>query len=272
MLRSFYGTKTQNPLDNDQLRRLAPSVFAVDKHESRKDSYKFIPTINIVEALRNEGFLPVFATESRVRDVTKKGFAKHLLRFRQHDGFSTVGEVKPEIVLVNSHDGTSSYQLSAGLYRLVCSNGMIVSDGQIEAIRVRHSGDVVNKVIEGTYHVVEQTPKAIECMEAMQGIELSPAERRIFANAAKELRWDTEAVAVDNDALLLPRRTGDRSNDLFTTMNVLQEKVIRGGVNVMNKETRRSHRAREVKGVSENVKLNKAIWTLAEEMRKLKAA
>jgi len=272
MLRSFYGTKTQNPLDNDQLHRLAPSVFAEHKHESRADSYKFIPTINIVEALRNEGFLPVFATESRVRDVTKKGFAKHLLRFRQHDGFSTVGEVKPEIVLVNSHDGTSSYQLSAGLYRLVCSNGMIVSDGQIEAIRVRHSGDVVNNVIEGTYHVVEQTPKAIECMEAMQGIELSPAERRIFANAAKELRWDTEALAVDNDALLLPRRTGDRSNDLFTTMNVLQEKVIRGGVNVMNKETRRSHRAREVKGVSENVKLNKAIWTLAEEMRKLKAA
>ena len=120
--------------------------------------------------------------------------------------------------------------------------------------------------------MVSQTPKALEQMELMQGIDLSPAERRIFAEAAKELRWDADEVAVDNDALLLPRRTGDRAGDLFTTFNVLQEKVIRGGVNVMNKETRRSHRAREVKGVSENVKLNKALWTLAEEMRKLKAA
>jgi hypothetical protein len=272
MLNRFYGTNVQNPLDNDALRRLAPSVFADSKHESRGDRYKFIPTINIVEALRKEGFLPVYASESRVRDVTKKGFAKHLLRFRQHDGFSTVGEVKPEIVLFNSHDGTSSYQLSAGLFRLVCSNGMIVADSNIDCVRVRHTGNVIDNVIEGTFKIVQETPKAIEQMEVMRGLELTKAEQGIFAEAAKGLRWDADEVNVNADALLNIRRSADRSPDLWTTFNVLQEKLLKGGVEVQNKETKRSQRAREVKGVSENVRLNKAIWTLADEMRKLKTA
>jgi hypothetical protein len=272
MFNRFYGTKTQNPLDNDALRRMAPSVFAETKHASRKETYKFIPTINIVDALRKEGFLPVYASESRVRDESKKGFAKHLLRFRQHDGFSTVGEVKPEIVLLNSHDGTSSYQLSAGLYRLVCSNGLIVADGQIDCVRVRHSGNVVDNVIEGTYKIVTETPKVLEQMEVMRDINLTRAEQVVFADAAKGLRWDADAVNVDSESLLNIRRSSDRSPDLWTTFNILQEKLLKGGVEVQNKETKRSQRAREVKGVSENVRLNKSIWTLAEEMRKLKAA
>lgn len=268
----FYNTIAQRPLDNDQLIKMAPSVFADGKHESRGDRYKFIPTIQVVEALRNEGFFPVFASESRARSEDKRGFSKHLLRFRQHDGFTTVGEVKPEIVLVNSHDGTSSYQLSSGLFRLACSNGMIVSDGEIDCVRVRHSGNVVDNVIEGTYRIVNETPKAIEHMDAMRSLTLSQGEKQVFAEAAKMLRWDPEEMSVNNTDLLRPRRSDDRSDDLWTTFNVLQEKIIKGGTYVQNKETRNMQRAREVKSVSENVRLNKALWTLAEEMRKLKAA
>lgn len=268
----FYGTNSQRPLENDELRRMAPSVFADDKHDSRGDRYKFIPTINVVDALRTEGFFPVFAAESRVRDVNKKGFAKHLIRFRQHDGFSTVGEVKPEIVLVNSHDGTSSYQLSSGLFRLACSNGMIVSDGEIDCVRVRHSGNVVDNVIEGTFRIVNETPKAIERMDAMQQLVLSHGEKQAFAEAAKVLRWDGEEMRVDNAELLRPRRSSDRSDNLWMTFNVLQEKILKGGTRVQNIETRNTQRAREVKSVTENVRLNKALWTLAEEMRKLKTA
>ncbi|MGJ0490971.1 DUF932 domain-containing protein [Methylobacter sp.] len=268
----FYNTLSQLPLENDQLRRLSPSVFADNKHESRGDRYKFIPTINVVEALRNEGFFPVFASESRARSENKKGFSKHLIRFRQHDGFSTVGEIKPEIVLVNSHDGTSSYQLSSGLFRLACSNGMIVSDGEIDCVRVRHSGNVIDNVIEGTYRIVNETPKAIEHMDAMRSLTLTNGEKKAFAEAAKMLRWDPEEMAVNNNELLRPRRSSDQSGDLWTTFNILQEKIIKGGTYVQNKETHNTQRAREVKSVTENVRLNKALWTLAEEMRKLKAS
>jgi len=266
------GTRAQQPLDNDHLRYLAPSIFAETKHESRADRYAFIPTINVVEALREEGFLPVYATESRTQDESKKSFAKHLLRFRQHDGFNQIGEVKPEIVLVNSHDGTSSYQLSSGLFRLVCMNGMVVSDGQIDTVRVRHSGNVVDNVIEGTYRILDETPKALEHMSAMQSVGLSGAEKNIFADAAKELRWNSDEFEIRNEDLLRPRRYEDKGNDLWTAFNVVQEKTLRGGVHVRNKEKRTVRRAGEVKSVTENVRLNKALWSLAEKMAELKAA
>jgi hypothetical protein len=86
------------------------------------------------------------------------------------------------------------------------------------------------------------------------------------------LRWDPEEMAVNNNELLRPRRSSDQSGDLWTTFNILQEKIIKGGTYVQNKETRNTQRAREVKSVTENVRLNKALWTLAEEMRKLKAS
>jgi hypothetical protein len=149
---------------------------------------------------------------------------------------------------------------------------MIVSDGQIDCVRVRHSGNVVNNVIEGTYRIVTETPKAIEHMDAMRGLVLTKAEQGAFAEAAKGLRWNSEQASINNADLLRPRRAADQSDDLWTTFNVLQEKVLKGGVNVQNLETKRSQRAREVKSVTENVRLNKALWTLAEEMRKLKAA
>jgi hypothetical protein len=130
----------------------------------------------------------------------------------------------------------------------------------------------IDNVIEGTYRILDQTPRAIEHMDAMKSIQLSEGERHAFAAAAKELRWNSEEMAVDNGDLLRPRRAADHSNDVWATFNVLQEKIIKGGSYVRNVESNRSQRAREVKSVSENVRLNKALWTLAEEMLKLKTA
>lgn len=268
---SSYINKDVRVLDNDYLARVAPSVFTEVKHEERGDRYAVIPTINIVESLRNEGFFPVFASESRARSDDKKGFTKHMLRFRQSGNPHAVGDVFPEVVMVNSHDGTSSYQLSAGLFRQVCSNGMVVSDGNIDMVRVRHSGNVIDNVIEGTYRIINEAPKALEHMDVMRSVELSTEEQIILARAAATLRWD-DGFKVSEPSLLQPRRRDDQGCDLWRTFNVLQEKVIKGGVVVENTETRNRQRAREIKSVGESVKLNKALWTLAEEMARLKAA
>jgi uncharacterized protein DUF932 len=44
-----------------------------------------------------------------------------MLRFRHEDVSQSlaVDDVIPEVVLINSHDGTSAYKLIAGLYRLM---------------------------------------------------------------------------------------------------------------------------------------------------------
>ena len=133
--------------------------------------YTFIPTSQVVTALRKEGWQPVRAFESRVRDEEKKGYQKHMVRFRHVDALAgdapmVVGDTHPEMVLLNGHDGSSSYQIHAGLFRLVCSNGMVVADATIEKVCTRHSGDIINQVIEGTYQVIEAAPKAIAQVEA----------------------------------------------------------------------------------------------------------
>lgn len=266
-----YNNNTARALDDDQLRRLAPSVFAETAAHDRSNRYTFIPTSQVIQALRNEGFYPVAAMESRARAEEKKGFTKHLVRLRRHDGFTAVGETLPEICLLNSHDGTSAYQLTAGLFRLVCSNGLIVADSEVETIRCRHSGNVIDNVIEGTYRIIDRAPQVAGIVEDMRGLALPVPAQEAFAKAALQLRWDDESgdhAPVKAEQLNRPRRSDDKGGDLWKTMNRVQENLIRGGVSGRNAKGGRTT-TRAVNSVGENVRLNKALWTLAEEMRKI---
>ena len=111
-------------LSREALQRLAPSILATGAHPRVTSRYQFISTLDLIQGLEPEGWLPVQASESRARTEDRYGFVKHLLRFRRFDGrLPLVGDSWPEIVLVNSHDGSCTYQLHTGLFRLVCSNG-----------------------------------------------------------------------------------------------------------------------------------------------------
>jgi len=266
-----YNNNTGRILDNSELHRIAPSIFAQEAAHDRSKNYQFIPTIQVVDAMRDNGFFPVAAMESRARIEEKKGKTKHLVRFRQHDGFTQVGETKPEIVLLNSHDGTSSYQLTAGLYRLVCSNGLIVADSVLDTVKCRHSGkNIIDDVIEGTFSIIEDMPQVQNDVEEMRQIALTRPMQEVFSKVAATLRWDENETPIDPAQLLRSYRSEDRSPDIFTTMNVIQENIIRGGVRGRNANGGRLT-TRAVNSVTENVRLNKAIWTLAEEMKKLAA-
>src|SRR5438128_2569856 len=111
-------------LSLDQIRTVAPSVFAAQPWHGTSDRYRFFPTVHVVEGLMQQGFLPVRAQQSRTRIEGKDDFTKHLLRFRHASmADSAVASTVPKIVLINSHDGTSAYHLSLGLYRVICTNG-----------------------------------------------------------------------------------------------------------------------------------------------------
>lgn len=262
-------------LDNDQLRSLAPSIFAEDPHESRSDRYQYIPTIGIVEEMRAEGFFPVKVTCARVRavaDQTREGFQKHMIRFRRSEQGLAVGDVFPEVVLVNSHDGSSAYNLMAGLHRLVCSNGLVVCDSELSATRVTHKGhDVIEDVIEGSYRVLSQSNLALEKSQEWGLIELNPMEQQALAISAHHVRFaDSEGVVatpIKVEQLLLPRRNEDRKNDLWTIFNRIQENAVKGGLSAYGAGSngrRRRTTSKEVKGIDGNVSLNKALWLLAD--------
>jgi len=188
------------------------------------------------------------------------------IRFRLQA--ATLSDTANEIILVNSHDGTSSYQMLAGCFRFVCHNGLICGE-TVEDLRIRHSGDVLNNVIEGAYRIVEEFDKVDASKELMRGIELNQRQQNAFANAALQLRYDPEEnIPILGHQLNLARRDDDRGADLWRTFNRVQENIMQGGLQGFTRNGGKTT-TRKVTGLSENVRLNRALWTLAEEMAKL---
>ncbi len=282
---SFAGTFGHGgtaPLTNEQIRQAAPSAFAVDKHESRSERYAYIPTSEVIDGLCGNGFVPMFAKQGRSRVPGKADFTKHLIRFRhagQAAGLRKVGDVFPEVILVNSHDGTSAYKIMAGLFRLVCLNGMVVSDREFANVTIPHKGNVTDLVIEGSYTVLDESRKALVAADAWAGVTLSRPEQMAMAEAAHTVRFgDSEGeteTAIEAAQLLTVRRYHDQGSDLWRTANTIQENVIRGGLTAWGRDgngRRRKTTTREVQGIDADVKMNKALWLLSERMAQIKAA
>jgi len=267
-----------NALSLENLHRQVPSVFTESSAERTSNKYQHISTAKVIDGLRAEGFLPTWATQCKCRLSTKKAFTKHMLRFRHVDARPTTSGLYPEIVLINSHDGLSSYRLMAGIYRMVCSNGLIAGTTH-EEMRIRHQGDIVSNVIEGTYSIIENSKKMIESADVMSSHALSAPERQIFAEAVHTIRFDNNPAGegIEPLKLLSPRRFEEtNNNDLFTVFNVAQENLIKGGVRGYAKDrngrlTKRTH-TRAIKGIDQNTALNRALWTLAEKMLQLRNA
>jgi Domain of unknown function (DUF932) len=83
--RNIAGTRSDRPLSDDEINRVAPSIFADGKHESRSERYTYIPTIDVLNGLRNEGFQPFMVCQTRVRDDGKREHTKHMIRLRHAD-------------------------------------------------------------------------------------------------------------------------------------------------------------------------------------------
>lgn len=264
-------------LDPDTIRAMVPSVYAPHAHESRSDRYLFIPTIDIVEGLGNEGFRPVFAAQANPRKEDKRGFTKHLIRFRRECDIYGKGEAVPEIVLLNSHGGESRLQMFGGLFRFLCLNSAVMGD-TFEDIKVRHSGKMVDDVIEGAFRLAGHFGEVMHTVEEWRQINLNREEQRVLCQAASVLRLG-EPVEGEPQRIIDPeefnsvRREEDNRPDMWTTFNRVQENVIRGGMEGVTRSPngkRKRTTTRPVKGIDEDIRLNRALWTLTTEFAKLK--
>ncbi|EBS6881427.1 DUF945 domain-containing protein [Salmonella enterica] len=255
--------RRDRPLTHEELMQYTPSVFGEDKHASRSDRYSYIPTITLLENLRREGFEPFFACQSRVRDPGKREHTKHLLRLRRAGQIT--GQQVPEIIILNSHDGSSSYQLLPGYFRQVCTNSLVCGQSLGE-IRVPHRGDIVGKVIEGAYEVLGVFDRVEEKREAMQSLILTPPAQHALAKAALTYRFGEEHQPVAATQILTPRRYEDRKDDLWSVFNRIQENLLKGGLPGRTAKGKRTH-TRAVNGIDGDIRLNRALWVMAEQMQ-----
>lgn len=269
--------KFTTALSNDQILAVAPSAFATEPWAGQSDKYEFIPTVEIINAMRESGFAPFKASQSSTRIEGKELFTKHMIRFRSLDTLAKtaiVGDSLPEIVMINSHDGTSAYKLFFGIFRLVCSNGMVVADSLLGSINIRHVGDVVREVIAGSKQLVESTPAVMDTVAKWQTIDLAPAESLALATAAHTYRFaDADFVPADvtPERLLRSNRYNDNGTDLWRTFNRIQENTTQGIKGRRDRVTGRNTGLRGIKSIDGDVKLNRALWAMAEKMAALKA-
>lgn len=267
--RGHTSIRSDNPLSDEQIMAVAPSIFASEKHESRSQRYTYVPTAVVLEKLRSEGFQPFMACQAKCCDEGKREFTKHMLRLRHASQIT--GREANEIILLNSHDGTSCYQMLAGTFRFVCANGMVCGD-MVNDIRVPHKGNIVDNVIEGAFRVVDDFELINGQVDNMKCLTLNAGEQQAFAHAALGLKYDMESgsAPITESQLLQPKRREDAGNDLWSTFNRVQERMIKGGVSGLATNGRRMT-TRAVTGIDSDIKLNRSLWVLAETMKRLKA-
>ena len=220
------------PLNEDQMRAAAPSIFAEGKHASRSERYTYIPTIDVLRGLRKEGFEPFMVAQGASRVEGKAEFTKHMIRMRHAGQVQTRPEAN-EIILINSHDGASSYQMLAGMFRFVCCNGLVVGE-VVEDIRIPHKGDIQNDVIEGEFRVLDDFEAVDASTEGMKALTLDVHEERAFATAALALRYGERAegqppAPITVEQLVEARRPEDLGRSLWTSFQRVQENAMRGG-------------------------------------------
>lgn len=265
---------TNQPLTLDRIRELAPSAFATEAYSGMSSRYAYIPTSQVIQGMMDAGFQVFKASQSLSRLEDKREHTKHMIRFRASNADLAVGDSFPEIVMVNSHDGTSAYKLMAGIFRLVCSNGLIVADTMIESLNVRHTGNVIAEVATGSMQLVDRMPAAIDAIARWKQIQLAAAEQAIFADAAHHLRFADADGKIDtpiqSGQLLKARRYDDNHSDLWSVFNRVQENVVKGGLSAYSSATHRRVSSRTVKGIDQDVRLNRALWTLGEKMAELR--
>lgn len=252
-------------ISRQNLQKIAPSVFATQPWDGVSDSYKFVSTIDMIDMLADEGFLPVLAAQSKTRIEGKRDFVKHMVKLRQAaDVESTLPEI-PELLLRNSHDRGCAVKIQGGIFRTICINGLVVQSEDFGSISIRHMGkhDFHAKLIDATYEVVDQNKLSIAQLNEWKQIPLSRPEQISFATTVAQHVLEKE---IEPEVLLRPRRMADTNPDLWSTMNVVQENSMKGKI-----PTRTGRRTQAVRSVDKDLKVNKAIWALTEAMARLKA-
>jgi hypothetical protein len=210
-------------LNDDTLNRQAPSIFAEGPMSGVSRRYAFVPTARIVAGLRDHDWMPVAVEEQRIRNEARRGFQKHLIRFRRAEQMETLDEWNVELVLVNSHDAGCAYQIHAGIYRRICSNGLVLSQDSFKAIHFRHAGLSADEVVQASFRLLDYMPKVGSLVERFRARALEARESLVLAGHALVLRYASIANApVEPETLLKSRRPEDEASDLWTTMNRIQ--------------------------------------------------
>ena len=264
-------TNSITPLSKRDLNEIAPSIFTTVPSPEVTDKYTHIPTEKVIDDMELLGWLPVEAKEVKARTKNTVGYQKHLVVFRNNDVIIN-GEdgdtVFPQILMTNSHDGKNAFQFTAGLFRMICENGLVIADTEFEDIKMRHMGYTFEDLQDLIKDMVEKLPLTVDSMNKMKAVELE--EEQMF-NLAKDLlniRVDGTENTYPDEAIgevLNIQRKKDEGNGLWEVFNRIQENIIEGNFEYITKGGKK-RQARVIKNFKQDMDVNKKMFSKALEL------
>jgi hypothetical protein len=279
----FSRNVNNTALTNERIQQLAPAVFSSTKADGLSDRYASLNTAQLLPVLADFGYFPMQAAQKKSR----KGEAQHsshMLSFaKTYHTQDIIGDVRPEIILYNSHDGSSSVRLFAGCFRFICSNGIVAGDGFQS--RMYHNAKAINGFEDMLASTVNSLPLLMEQIEKLRSTKLMYGDAVEMARKGVQTRWKMFDETIEDipfgsyatektvrDALTVQRNEDDYM-DAFTVFNRIQEAVVRGNAfvrsltkaNTKHGDTGMMRKARPISSVSEGIRVNSELWTMAED-------
>ena len=273
IMMSFKGDEQY--ITKDQIREIAPLVFAdAPTNPDLSKKYLFVNTETIIDDLEKLGWLPVQGAQRKSRGGSTI-FSKHMVAFQNPD-IKIKGQdgddAFPRIIMTNSHDGMQAFKFSVGIFRLVCSNGLVVADEQFSEFKIKHKGYTFGELREVVNEAVKDLPNKVEVLNKMKAKELTQDEKNKLAldamliragikpgsKEAKKFEYDEETI----EDILEPTRDEDKGNDLWKVFNVVQEKITQGGFSaaLIGAKVRK---VRKIKSFEKDLKINQDLFKLA---------
>lgn len=246
--------------DADAVRSYAPSLFTTSPHPKMSQRYSFTNTYDILLHMHNKGF--------KVTSVMggARRYGKVLVRMR-HPGYDKRDNV-PELCLLDSHDGTSRIKTFLGVLRLVCMNGCVAGDMVYERSYVHVAPDLMEQILLDLDDLDGPIVKLQERVDKMKAHKTNIAERIALADVAIKKRFGEDRaasfIADMRRSMLKVRRDADESDDIYTVMNVIQENILRGGMQYATEHSVR--RVTAINSVDRNMNINQVLWSKAEEL------
>jgi len=253
-------------LSLEQAKEKAPAIFATKPADYiNLNRYKFTPTTDIINHMDTLGWKLTNAKQSNTKIPLRQNFGVHITEFQHPELYIKNAEggieARPTVVLLNSHDGSRPINFEMGLFRLVCSNGLMVKDKDFGGFKERHTKYTLQEVQNMIEQKMQGLSNTVEKINRWSGIEMSAKDRRSFAIDALALRLGEEKIAEDYEIMeiLAPRRDADAPNTLWHTFNRVQENIIRGGYQMNNRT------ARPITNPIQDMVLNQGLWSLADQ-------
>ncbi len=260
------------PMSNEELFKVAPSIFSENPINGVSDRYVFVPTYALLDTFRASGYYPILAGESKARLDENQGYQKHMVQFRSLDNILRPNgkEEYADIVLTNSSDAKASFKLTLSYWRLVCSNMLHIPSNVLSHHSIIHSGFNIEKVHKAIEEITSYMPKVEKQIEAFKDIELNPIEQKSLARAGIDIRFDKETHEVSTDEFLKIHRSADEKPTLWNVYNRVQEAMIRGGVKGRNRSTGKSFTSKAINAIDANIKLNQELFSTVQTIASLK--